>query len=288
LLRRIQNDPPDVLYFGESTSSFVGPHDEDRRRLKTMVRDRLGGEVSFHSVDGASFSADIFDAYLRLLSANNRRPLVVVPLWIRGRFPPWIHHPVHGHQRAIQRIREVDPSQSWHRVHAGFKAPTQTDFDEFHRVPYSTLLGQGTVGDYVSGIAEYGRTGNHEARVRMLYAYHQGGLLEADGAEMEAVTRMGRTIQHLECEAIAYQTPSPVMKGTELLGEAMSIRTSESFRVLNQAYRAGAGEDAEIIAAGESFATDEFIDPNDASEHLNEVGRLRLAQMIVTAVKRRL
>ena len=58
--------------------------------------------------------------------------------------------------------------------------------------------------------------------------------------------------------------------------------------VLNSAYRFGAGENAEIIESGTIFSSGQFIDPRDATEHLNEVGRRTLADLIINAVKERL
>jgi hypothetical protein len=287
LLKTLKLQPLDVLYLGDSTTSFVGSGDTDRRQLKTMIGDALGTDVSYHVVDGPSFSPDIYDAYLQLLRAASQPPLVIVPLCVRVRVPPWIEHPVHGHKRALQELRKVDPFKGAWRVHAAFPSPTQEDFDEHRRVPYSTLLGEGTVDDYVSKIGEYGRSGRHDERVRMLYAYHHGGLLKTGSPAMEAVTRMGCTLRELGAPSVVYQTPVPVEKAVELFGTQMAERTAESFAVLNAAYRLGAGTDAPIIECGTSFSTDEFIDPSDASEHLNETGRRRLTDLIVTEVRAR-
>jgi hypothetical protein len=267
--------------------SFVGSQDVDRRRLDTMVRDGLGPDVSMYVVDGASFNPDLYDAYLRLLEATSHRPLIVVPLWVRGRTAALIEHPVHGHKKALQKIREVDPSKGSWRVHGAWPRPTQSDFDAFYKVPYSTLLGDWTVSDYVRPIAEFKRGGDEASRIRMSFAYHHGGLLEVDDPGMEAVTRMGRTISELGCPAVVYQTPVPVESGVALFGPELADRTAASFAALNAAYRLGAGEDAEIVESGCCFTESDLIDPADTTEHFNEHGRLRLAEMIVDAIKRR-
>ncbi len=284
LLHALHHHPPDILYLGDSAVSFVGPQDADRRRLSTMVADSLGSGVSVHVVHGPSFNADIYDAYLGLLNGMPLPSVVVVPLCVRVRFSPWIEHPVHGHKRAIQRIRDLDPTRpSWH-AHGAFRTPHKPDFEAFHRVAYSNLLGEKTVGDFVSQISAYERSGDHLARERLLYAYHHGGLLTAGTPAMEAVTVMGRTLRELGCTVVVYQTPVPVQKGAEHLGAEFRTRTAQNFAVLNGAYRLGAGEDAPIIESGECFSTDEFIDPHDATEHLNESGRRRLAEFIVNEI----
>lgn len=288
LMRALRKHPPDVLYLGDSTVSFVAPEDTDRRRLDTMIKDALGEEVSVHVVDGRGFNPDIYDAYLRLLEGVSVRPLVVVPLCIRVR-TPLTEHPVYGHKRALQKIRSADPSRGAWRLHGAWPKPTEAEFEAYYRLPYSTLLGEGFVGDYVKRINELERTAeDDDERVRMLYAYHHGGLLESASPKMEAVTRMGRTLRELGCAAVAYQTPVPVGTGAALLGPELAVRTAASFAALNEAYRLGAGEDAEIVESGTCFSADEFIDPRDATEHLNEAGRRRLTELIVSAVKQQL
>jgi hypothetical protein len=288
LLRSLRHNPPDVVFFGDSTASFVGPLDGDQRRLRTMLDDGLGSKVVFRTIDGPSFSADIIDAYLRLLSIAIRPPVVVLPLWIRGRFPPWIEHPVHGHKQAISYIRSIDRNQPSWRVHARIPRPTPAQFDEFANLPYATFLGEALVGDYLSKIRSSRRAGDPEEAIRMLYAYHHGGLLTEDSPELSAVVRLGRTVAQLGCQAVVYQTPSPFEMGSHLWGEEMAQRTTASFEALNSAYRSGAGTEAEVIESGMMFSSDQFIDPSDATEHLNQDGRLPLAKLIVSAVRERL
>jgi hypothetical protein len=250
-----------------------------------MVADGLGPGITCRAIDGASFSTDIFTGYLELLRDAPRSPIVVFPLWIRGRFPPWVYHPVHGHRRAIERIRRIEPQQSAWRVHAAFPRPTAADFERFSHVPYETLLGPGCVGDYVSAIRQHQRDDNHAELVRMLYAYHHGGVLTSETPELATVTELGRTVARLDLPAVVYQTPSPLDRGSELFGEGMRDRTVQSFTSLNAAYRAGVGSDAPILETGTMFSSAQFIDPDDASEHLNEQGRLPLANLIVEAVR---
>ncbi|HEY3841910.1 MAG TPA: hypothetical protein VGL48_01555 [Acidimicrobiales bacterium] len=281
------SNPPDLLYLGDSMLSFVSPTDVDRRRLDTMVADGLGAEKSMHVVDGASFHVDIFEAYLRLLYGTSHRPLVIVPLWIRGRTAPFIEHPVHGHKKAIEKIRQVDPSRGAWRVRGMWPRPTPEKFEAFYEVPFPTVLGDLKVGDYVRPIAEFKRSGNEAERLKTLYAYHHGGLLLPDSPVMEGVTRMAATIRDLGCRVVVYQTPVPVETASALLGPELVTRTAASFAALDAAYRAGSGDDTEIVQSGMSFPESEFIDPTDASEHLNQHGRIRLAEMITDAVKRR-
>jgi hypothetical protein len=286
LLKRLRNDPPDVLFLGDSAISFIDQRDTDRRRLYTMVDDALGPDVSMHVVHGASFNHDIYDAYLHLLEATPHRPVLIVPNAIRIRFMPWLVHPVHSHRRALQKIRSIDPHGAAWKVHGSWPGPTQAEFDEFLKVPYPTLLGDWTVADYVVPLTSTTSTIDAKERTRLLYGYHNGGLLTAGGPELDGVTRMGKTIRDLGLTAVVYQVPVPVITGREILGQEYFDRVVHNFAVLDEAYRIGAGEDAEIIQAGVVFGPDEFIDPSDGVEHFNQAGRTRLSAMIVDGYKR--
>ena len=285
LLTALRKAPPDVILFGDSVLSFVGDHDTDRRRLSAMVSDGFGSDVSVRVVDGPSFNSDIYDAYLKLLVAAPRRPLVLIPLCVRVHSICLRDHPVHGHKRAIHALRELDPSKSAWRVRGSWPKPTQSDFEAFHREHYPTLLGDLTVGDYLSSIAQAKRSGDEPERLKMLYAYLHGGLLTPNNPALESVTRMARTIRELGCPVVVYQTPAPVETGTRLLGPDLAERTIASLAALNAAYRLGAGTNVNIVESGAAFSESEFIDPSDATEHLNEQGRHRLAEMILTAAK---
>ena len=72
-----------------------------------------------------------------------------MPLCMRAPLKPWIEHPIDGHKMAMEKIRQIDPTKALWRVHSTYKPPTQADFEEFYKVPYATVLGDGVVADYV-------------------------------------------------------------------------------------------------------------------------------------------
>ncbi|MCU1658466.1 MAG: hypothetical protein JWO57_3122 [Pseudonocardiales bacterium] len=287
LLTRLRTDPPDVLYLGDSALSFVSPADEDKRRLYTMVGDALGPDVSMHVLHGGSYHPALYTQYLRLAATTGARPLVIVPICVRVRTLPWIEHPIFGHKQATAFLHGLGPHVTPRQVRAGFPRPTPADFSSFHRLPHHTWAGELTVGDYIRRLKDPATHGLDErGRLKLLYAYHHGGLVPDEGEHIEAMTRMGRMLRELGCAVVAYQTPVPVQKGSELHGAQFAELATRNFAVLDAAYRAGLGADAEILQTGTVFGTEEFIDPRDGSEHLNQVGRDRLSEQIVAAVTR--
>ncbi|HSY16198.1 MAG TPA: hypothetical protein VK816_09440 [Jatrophihabitantaceae bacterium] len=289
LLRTLRKAPPDVLYLGDSAVSFVSPDDHDRRRLYRMVADSLGTEITLHPLHGGSYHPSLFAEYVRLIEAADRRPLVVLPLCVRVRTLPWIEHPVFGHKQATEYLRTVRPTTPAWRVHRGFARPTPADFTAFYPLPHATWAGDLTIGDYIHRLKN--PTGNglsDDDRVKLLYAYHHGGVIEQDSIHLEAITRMATTLRKLGCAVVAYQTPVPVETGNQFYGPAFSALIRRNFELMDAAYLRGIGDGGAILQTGMDFRAEEYIDPRDGSEHLNQKGRLRLAAAITTAVRARL
>lgn len=275
--RRLIRSDADVVMLGESVLVWVGPHDRDRRTLPVMVRDGLRPVATLVSVSGGGYHAELLAAYLDLLAGLPHRPrAVVLPLWLRGRLRPWIEHPRFGHHDALVRLRRVDPSSPAWRVRGSLRRGG--DWSAYYAVPYETLLGPGTVGDYVLPLK--GRQVTGDERLRLLYAYHHGGLVEPGG-----FTALATAARHLGVPVVAYQAPVPVVTGERVL-PGLTERVAHNFALADAAFRSVL--DVPVLQTGTSFAEDEFIDPADASEHLNAKGRRRLAELLVAEVRARL
>ncbi|MCA1648557.1 MAG: hypothetical protein LC797_24880 [Chloroflexi bacterium] len=281
LVRRLRSDPPDVLYVGDSTAAWIAPTDTDRRRLCVMVTDLLTSPTNLHAVYGGSYHADLIESFVSLVGQSRVRPTLVVPLWIRGRYVPWIEHPIFGHRRAMDEIRSIGPGDPVWRIRAGFPRPTSSEFARFYQLPFTTLAGELTIRDYVQPLKNPDHFRDTPAdRVKLLYAYHQGAELHDGSPELAAVTRLGATIRDLGCEVVVYQTPVPVVTGVKYHGQPFATLAQRNFAVLDAAFRKGIGRDVDIIQSGLMFEEHEFIDPDGADEHLNQTGRVRLAQAI--------
>ncbi len=279
-VRRLLAGTPDVLYLGESVLTFVGPHDKDQRNLPAMVQAELGGEVSVLALHGGGYHADLLATYLEIAATVPHRPRVlVVPLWVRGRFVPWIEHPRFGHKEVLETLKQIEPGRA---PRGSLRRAGAEEFERYYRLPHPTLVGELMVGDYARPLKAGALP--PEEHLRLLYAHHHGGLLEPGSPQLDAVTRLGRAAQALGCPVVTYQTPLCIATGERVLGPAFTTRVAQNFAAMDQAYRLGAGPDASILATGRAFEDSEFIDPADGSEHLNEAGRRRLARILADAV----
>lgn len=280
-VRRLRQGTPDVLYVGESALTYVGPFDSDQRNLPRMLADELGLGQRLLALHGGGYHAELLAAYLEIAASLEHRPRVVVlPLWVRGRFLPWIEHPRFGHSDALRRLAALEPGSAGPR--GSLRRAPSSAFEKYYRRPHSTLVGDLTVGDYARPLKA--RSLPPEQALRLLYAFHHGGRLVEGSPELAAVTRLGVAAGALGVPVVTYETPLSVETGERVLGPEFRDLVEHNFAVMRSAYRAGAGGEAHILATGSAFAESEFIDPADGSEHLSEKGRRRLAGLLADAV----
>lgn len=271
----------DVLYLGDSATSFIAPYDSDRRPLHAMIRDNLTAFGQFHTVCGGSYNPPLYSGYLRQVVPDAPPPLVIMPLCARVHTAPWIEHPVYGHKRAAAFLRNVDSSTPLRRIRLGLPLAGPDEWEQFYAVPHPTWAGELKIGEYVRRLKQAPE--RDEDRARLLYAYHHGGEVQC-GASLEAVTNLGRELRDRDVRVVVYQTPVPVEKGEELYGPRFRELARDNFAKLDAAFTKGYG-DIGILQTGTTFSTAEFIDWYDGSEHLNQVGRLRLAEEIGVAAR---
>lgn len=281
LARRTARGSLDVVYLAESTAMWTSPQDADRRPLHQMIRDDLG-ELATHAICGAGYNPGLFAGYINQVRAGARPPVVVLPLAPRMSSVPWANHPIHGHREAAAFLSRLASDVSPSRIRLGISRPTRQDWDRFHRLPHPTWAGDWVVGDYVSRLR--GRRERDEEWVRLIYAYHHGGAVPE--SSLRAITSLGARLRALRVPLVAYQTPLPVERGVELHGDRFRVLAQSNFASMEQALVEGYGP-TDILQTGLILPTSSFIDPDDATEHINIEGRLVLADAICRAVRER-
>lgn len=272
----------DVLYLGDSTTIFTAPYDTDRRPLHAMISDDLAEVGEVHTICGGSYNPPLHSGYLRQVVPDAPPALVIVPLCVRMRTAPWVEHPVYGHKSAAAFLATVDSRTPLARIRLGLPLAGPDEWERFYALPHPTCVGELKIGEYIRRLKQMPE--HDDERVRLLYAYHHGGQIR-EGADLEAVTNLGRELRELDVKLVVYQTPAPVEKGAEFYGSQFRELARQNLARLDDAFTKGYG-DIDILQTGTAFSTAEFIDWYDGSEHLNQTGRRRLADQIVAACRK--
>lgn len=283
LVGMLRHEAPDVIYLGDSAVSLVSPLDSDKRPLCQMVSDGVGADVSLYALHGAGYQPGMYTEFLRAVANTSRRPVVIVPLCVRLGTLPWHLHPYFARRESIEYMHTADLTAPLHTIRAHFPSPTRSAYDEHMARLHPTWAGELTVGEYVRPLKAPGAAGlDSESAERLRYAYHHGGAVEQ--GYLDSITAMGRALSDLGCPVVVYRTPVPVERGRQLYGQQFWDLINRNFEVMERALTDELGSELKVLQTGTVCRTEDFLDPEDASEHLNESGRRRVAAEIIDGV----
>ncbi|HET7735950.1 MAG TPA: hypothetical protein VFK52_08260 [Nocardioidaceae bacterium] len=289
MMRHLRENPVDVLAIGDSMWAFTAPYDEDQRHLAAMITHDLGSDVSMYGVVGAGYNAGLIDAYLGLAERAGYRPLLIVPLTVRLVTVAWAEHPNYSYRAAAAAISRMPGDIPLARIRKAVKPATARDFEAYDTIEITAFGETAPIGDFRRRLKQPERFGLDAAgREKLLYAFHHGEVVPDDSPYLELVRRLGRRVAGMGGRVVLYETAVPVVRGEELHGPVFRTQTLENQGRVRDAFQEGFGDAVEVLRTGAIFQTEEFIDPEDASEHLNALGRRRLSQLIVDATKRAL
>lgn len=286
LVRALRSGPPDLVLFGDSTWVFYAKYDTDQRNLAQMVLADLRPSVRTHVTMGAGYHAKPLTAFLHQIERSGARPVVVLPLVVRLHSVAWSTHPAYSYVDASARIESFPATTPTRRIRASIPPPGPADFETYGRQQIDTFAGTLPISALRDPLRDPDAHGlSRTDQERLLYAFHHGEPLEPGQSTMVEVEEMGRALRSLDVPVVAFHTPVPVEHGVELWGEAFRERLERNFEVLDEAFLRGFGSALPIQRTGLAFASSEFIDPADGTEHLNQIGRLRMCSMLLPAIE---
>jgi hypothetical protein len=286
LAKALRTSPPDVIAFGDSNWVFQAPYDEDRRSLEAMLRAELGPEVSLLVCSGAGYHPLLIAAFVRLIARHGARPVLVVPVCARMTSDAWRYHPRYAYDRVAAIIDGFDATTPLWRMRASQSTPDPAEFERYEQMAITTWVGDTTVGELRAKIIAADDHGLHETeRRQLLYAYHHGETLREGQAALAEVEALGAALKGCGSAVVAFETTVPVDEGVALWGEQFRANVDRTFTMMRAALRRGFGAPLDIEETGLTFDRESFIDPADGTEHLNERGRHRVADLLAERIR---
>jgi hypothetical protein len=288
LARSLQATPPDVVCFGDSTWLFTAPGEPDQRDLRRALSDELAGP-SVMALAGGGYHPGLARAFLHVIELHEARPVLVIPLCVRMHTVAWRTHPAYTYERATAAIHAISSPRQARRVRRSAPGLDPAEMQAFEARRIETWMGATTVGELRNPLRHPHRYGlSAEEQERMRYALHHGEAVDPTGPAVEALRKLGRALHLLGAPFVLFETPIPVERGVELFGEPLRERAAANLAILRAAVTEGYGSPLQIASTGLIFEQHEFIDPADASEHLNHLGRNRLAAVLAARVREEL
>jgi hypothetical protein len=274
-----------VIIFADSVQTFISPRDTDTRPLWQMISDEAGVTESVLPICGPGYNSRLFAEYSRFLTTTDAKPVVILSLSIRLAKNNCLLHPAFGHQRSSDFLRALPDKPALRSMRARIPLPNDADFEEFYKVPFPTSAGDLTTGDYIARLRDpkaHGLDPEEEFKLRMQY-YHEGPL-DPDGLYRSRFTEVGKHLQQMGVPVVVYAAPLPIDAIRDVLGEQVLDHAETEYSMLEESIRAGYTSPFEVVRAGHT-PEGELMDPLDASEHLNDIGRMRVAKHVGAAVR---
>ena len=282
LMKRSAEGPLDVVYLGDSMNfSFGGGG--DMRWLSQMLEDELGSSVSMFSLAGGSYHPALWESFISLLPPSRTPRVVIHALSCRLMLAPWALHPLYHYRQQIEVLMAVANGASPMRLRGGFPPPRREEMKAYNELRHPTLLGDLRVADYLSHIRS--EAAGREEQVRWLYGFHHGGRVPADAPGLAALDHFAETLAERGSHVVAFHAPVCLPRGREVLGDELADIVHENVAMLGSRYREHSGVRTQLSDLTDAFSREEFVDPDDGTEHLNGVGRLRLAQTLADQVR---
>ena len=275
----------DVLALGESSYLFVDPSDQDTRKLPEMIVDHVGGGATLVTFRGGGYDPRLYCEVIRLLGGDCGRPRVVVlSLCVRASLATHVQvNPRFSYRRSqeimacLSRPRPPLATLVVRRDERG----ADKSFEDERLVTRWT--GVTTLGDFRERLRG-ASTARDGATERLLFDYFHGETVADNAPGLQRWRDLGRLLREFGVPVIAYHAPIPISRGEAHFPGEFREHVRRNQRMLERALSAELGDALHLVEVTELPDSD-FIDAGDATEHLNQHGRSKLAHTLAPVIR---
>lgn len=276
----------EVVYLGESTLYTVDPGERDKAPINVML-ERLLPEYRVGCIAHDAYHLELYAAFCTYMAGKPNPPrLVVVPVNLGTVSPHWDRRPEYQFERLKLFLRHDSKLfRAFYRPLAAFRVFDLTPISqrEYERsVVFDGEEPVGTMKEFIE--PSYGAFSAEHMKNQLVLRYMYR--IPPDHPKLQAVVRIADVLERAKIQALFYLTPIDYETGDTYLGDRFSARIRENAAFVTSSLEA-AGQtaldltfnlDAEWFHWGSLY-------PN---EHLNERGRMYVAERLAAAIRERL
>lgn len=270
-----------VAYFGDSVLERISRDDTDPRTLAELVTTAVSGHVEVIRFSHGAGHPALFHGLLQLLVSWQWRPwAVVIPINMRCFSPQWDQNPQWQFDEYLDAIRSF-------RAKRGRTAPLVPEIETTVRrdsafearlvdCPGTTCR---TVGDFREII--FSKPTDPvavRARWREIFIYHYLPRLHRDHRRLLSLLAAQQLCDQERIHSIFYITPINYQAGLRLVNGPFADRFAENVRVVTSIIQVGSY--STVRDWSRELDDRHFFHPDEPTEHLNELGRERLAELV--------
>lgn len=275
--------PPQILLLGDSVTERVSKWDTDRRPLYVLVAAQFKGKYSFTCISHSAYHMKVYEALLGVLQVMLHKPrLVILPINMRSFSPQWDLRPSWQFNREIEALSDYR-SDTRQKIPFIKNTPGISDENEIFdtmkvQYPYSPFI---TIGQFRLIVnAKPQSREQFEYRKKQIFIFHYLHELEPRHSKIQSLIRVVETMQAMKVPLLLYITPINYQAGCRFVGNSFLDMFENNVRVVRQALQPYLGSEIRFLDLSCDLGAEQFFNPDDATEHLNQNGRLALASRI--------
>ncbi len=280
--------PPEILCLGDSVLERISRDDTDRALLGEMLKEELEdwGRTECFSRPGWHWAV-----YRRLLEAvlrmKHRPRSVILSVNLRSFSPAWYLNPLWRYEREIEILKRYAADPSGPAVDVPGLSEKDVSFEAFDAMPAhlppSPFRTAGEFRRLIKTSPEDPAGRRH--RLMNVFLFHYAHRI---GEGHPLLEDLRWAAQRLPAEGISlslYFTPINFEAGNRLLGGLFASRVAENKRRIAEALDAAAPA-IRLSDHSAAFGSGHFFTPDNATEHLRQEARRKLAVMVTSEMRR--
>jgi hypothetical protein len=285
---------PEILFYGDSVVERISRYDRDRRTLDQMVASLLEPQARLGCVSNSAYHMGVFYQLTRVLEVTKRKPRVLIlPINMRSFSPQWDLNPLFQCEDHIETIKnELNRLQ-------GIDAADVIEDDPVDRMKKyleTDVAYPGTaftrIRDFVNRIDSIPFwEKDRVARLKQLFIFHYMYPLNDSHPKLRLLRDTLTLIRGLGVDVVSYITPVNYQTAITYVGEPFLPAFNSNLRLIHRLTGsngpASTGDSPMIPIDGGVFRdcstwldSSYFFNKDNATEHLNEKGRGKLAERI--------
>lgn len=277
----------DILYLGDSVVERVSWHDNDKRTLDRMVAETLDGKYSLLCIAQAAYHFRVYYHLLEVLRCMRNKPeLVILPVNMRCFSPQWDLNPSWQFEEEILALKAYPQTRKIPAIRGNADALTysETERNLALNLPFTELKCLGQFLDIIKNIPTDPQ-GKFRRR-KQIYILHYLNTLQRNHRRLEYLGKTLDLLSELNIRALLYITPINYEGGMRHVGARfMDIVRANAKVVQDYIYPWLRKDRVGFLNLQERLTSDHFFHADELTEHLNQTGRMMVAQALVKKIE---
>lgn len=279
---------PEILYLGDSVLGRISREDVDKRTLDQMVAGHLTGKKHLLCISRPAYHLKIYYYLLKVFKRTRQKPKqVILPINMRNFSPQWDLNPAWQFDEEINAAKNYlkTPGRNFLLFKYSPGAYVLSEAEKMKEVtyPFTSLNRIGQFNDLINSKP----TTDSEKLYRktQIFIYHYLHPLTPTHPKVLCLIKILEMLRELKISVLIYITPINYQGGERLVGNGFVNLIRANVDMLRHSIASFLNnQDIRFMDLEEALTSDYFFNSDEASEHLNQHGREKLAKTIANEI----